>query len=307
MKCTTFTAVTLILGIVGCTYSQENSPSTDDVLQQVSNIVGDIPELKNVNTSALPSIEEAKNLFKDKCTKNGGPNAFDNVQHAQAEMVQCIQTLINITELQAEMEKYKPTGDLDIVFKNYCNKRSKLRSCVTNFTDTMEHCLDETEKENKKIVLNITDSMLEFICYKEGDRIALFISAGGPECFQEKQQALQDCANKTFSSYIPKSDPTSNGLVGLESLPSLNFGNKECRDMNTLQSCVVAELEKCSDPTPANIMDSIFNFIKRVTPCENLLNAQSAAATGTQSPSSASYTGALSTITILSIVFSFVA
>lgn len=298
----------LLLGIVGCTHSQEeNLPSADDVLQQVNNVVGDVPELKNLNTSALPNIEEAKNLFKEKCTKNGGPNAFDNAQRAQVEMGQCLQSLINITELQAEMERYKPTGDLDIVFKNYCNKRSTLRACVSNFTQTVELCLDEKERENKKIVMNITDSLLEFICYKEGDRIALFISAGGPECFQEKQQALQDCANRTFSGYIPKTDPTTNSLMGLESLPSLKFGTKECRDMTKLQACVVAELEKCSDPTPANIMDSIFNFVKRVTPCENLLNVQSAAATGTQSASSASLVGALSTITILSTVLSFVA
>lgn len=46
--------------------------------------------------------------------------------------------------------------------------------------------------------------------------------------------------------------------------------------MNSLQACVVNELEKCPDPTPANIMDSIFNFIKRVTPCENLLGETAA-------------------------------
>ncbi|KAL0121920.1 hypothetical protein PUN28_007011 [Cardiocondyla obscurior] len=305
MKCTTFAAVALFLGIIACTQSQENLPSADEVLQQVGQVVGDIPELRNVNTSALPSVEQAKNLFKEKCTKNGGPNAFDEANRAQVEMGQCLQSLINITELQAEMEKYKPTGDLDIVFKNYCNKRSTLRACVSNFTDTLEQCLDEKERENKKIVLNITDSLLEFICYKEGDRIALFISAGGPECFQEKQQAIQDCANRTFSGYIPKTDPTTN-LVGLENLPSLNFGVKECRDMTLLQTCVVTELEKCSDPTPANIMDSIFNFIKRVTPCANLLNAQSAAATGTQSASSASPLGALLTVAITSTVLSLV-
>lgn len=159
-----------ILGIVGCAHSQEN-PSADDVLQQVGHMVGDIPELKNLNTSALP-IERATNLFKEKCTKNGGAKAFDDAQRAQTEMAQCLQSLINITELQAEMEKYKPTGDLDIVFKNYCGKRYALRGCVNNFTQTVEQCLDEKEKENKKIVMNITDSLLEFICYKEGDRIA---------------------------------------------------------------------------------------------------------------------------------------
>jgi len=46
---------------------------------------------------------------------------------------------------------------------------------------------------------------------------------------------------------------------------------------------MVAELEKCKDSTPANIVDSIFNYIKKVTPCEKLLKAQSAAATGTAS------------------------
>lgn len=301
MKLTMYTAVALLLGLVGCTCSQESLPSNDEVLQQIGGIIGNIPELNNLNASALPSIEEAKNLFKEKCTKNGGPNAFDDAQRANADMVNCLQSLINITELQAEMEKYKPTGDLDIVFKNYCNKRSILRDCVTNFTNTIEHCLDDKEKENKKIVLNITDSLLEFICYKEGDRIALFISAGGPECFQAKQDAIQDCANKTYNTYIPKPDPTGNNLIGLESLPSLTFGTKECRDMSNLQVCVVAELEKCSDPTPANIMDSIFNFVKRVTPCENVLNAQSAAATGTKA-SGASHITVLSILAIIPFI-----
>ncbi|XP_029178791.1 interferon-related developmental regulator 1-like [Nylanderia fulva] len=297
----TFTAVALLLGLVACTRSQESLPSTDEMLKQVGGVIGNIPELNNLNASALPSIEEAKNLFKEKCTKNGGPAAFDNAQQAQTDMLHCVESLINVTELRAEMEKYKPTGDLDIVFKNYCNKRSTLRACVTNFTNTMEHCLDDKERENKKIVLNITDSLLEFVCYKEGDRIALFISAGGPECFQSKQDAIQDCANRTYGGYIPKPDPSGSNLIGLDSLPSLTFGTKECREMNSLQTCIVAELEKCPDPTPANIMDSIFNFVKRVTPCENVLNAQSAAATGTKA-SGASHITALSILAIIPFI-----
>jgi len=72
--------------------------------------------------------------------------------------------------------------------------------------------------------------------------------------------------------------------------------------MTNLQNCVVAELEKCSDPTPANIMDSIFNFIKRVTPCENLLNAKSAAATGTQMSGASNMLDTLSIVATLSTV-----
>lgn len=56
----------------------------------------------------------------------------------------------------------------------------------------------------------------------------VFISAGGPECFQYKQEAIQNCANNTYGGYVSKTDP-SNSLVGFESLPSLYFGTKECR------------------------------------------------------------------------------
>lgn len=59
--------------------------------------------------------------------------------------------------------------------------------------------------------------------------------------------------------------------------------------MASFQACVVTELEKCSDPTPANIVDSIFNFVKRETPCKNILDAESAAATGTKASSNASH------------------
>lgn len=299
-----FAIVALLLGIFGCTYSQDNLPTAEEVLQKVGGVV-DIPEFNNLDTSALPNLEETKNLFKEKCTKNGGPDAFNNANLARIEMEQCVKSLVNVTELQAEMEKYKPTGDLDIVFKNYCNKRSILRACVKNFTDAVEHCLDDKERASTNILMNITDSMLEFVCFKEGDRIALFISAGGPECFQSKQQEVQDCANRTFGDYLPKGDSNNNNLMGLDSLPSLTFGNKECSDMTRLQSCLVNELEKCSDPTPANIVDSIFNFIKRVTPCKNILDAESAAATGTETSGTSHISGVLTTVAILFTVMSY--
>jgi hypothetical protein len=37
--------------------------------------------------------------------------------------------------------------------------------------------------------------------------------------------------------------------------------------MTDLQICVVKALETCSEPTPANIVDSMFNFVRKMTPC----------------------------------------
>lgn len=40
-----------------------------------------------------------------------------------------------------------------------------------------------------------------------------------------------------------------------------------CRDVADLQKCVVKVLETCTEPTPANIVDSMFNFVRKMTPC----------------------------------------
>lgn len=40
--------------------------------------------------------------------------------------------------------------------------------------------------------------------------------------------------------------------------------------MERLQVCVVEELEKCEESTPANLMDSGFKFIRNNTPCTNV-------------------------------------
>ncbi|XP_035740399.1 27 kDa hemolymph protein-like isoform X3 [Vespa mandarinia] len=295
----------IFYSFLGYGNTQENLPSGDDILKKASSIIN-ISEINNLNTSALPTIQEAVNLFEQKCRKNGGPNAFQNAKHAQTEMEKCLKSLINMTELNAEMESAKPKGELDEVFKKYCRRSSILKTCVNNFTTAIEPCLEQKERENKKIILNITESLLNFICYKEGDRIALFIAAGGPDCFQSKQQEIQDCFNTTFGSYIPTANPTTGAMPTLESLPSLIFDDKECTDMNNLQHCIVKELEKCSDPTPGNIVESIFRFIKKVTPCETLLvNVRSAAVTGVQEESSSSIMTSIPTMIAVSFLLQF--
>ena len=39
--------------------------------------------------------------------------------------------------------------------------------------------------------------------------------------------------------------------------------------MRSLQTCVVSALETCREPTPANIIDSLFNFVRKMTPCNS--------------------------------------
>lgn len=144
-------------------------------------------DLDSLNETALGQVENVKNQFKNKCDKNGGPDVYDKVLKANDEIQNCIKGLVNMTELQDEIEKAKPTGDLDIVFKKYCMKKPTLKKCITDFTSTLEPCLETQERDTVKIALNVTDSLLNFICHKEGDRIAckcfLFLSNDNYQLF----------------------------------------------------------------------------------------------------------------------------
>lgn len=41
-------------------------------------------------------------------------------------------------------------------------------------------------------------------------------------------------------------------------------------NMDTLQGCVVKSLEKCDESTPANLVESMFKFVRNETPCVNI-------------------------------------
>nr|CAD7460094.1 unnamed protein product [Timema tahoe] len=222
---------------------QEVNPQ--DLLNNITSLSGG----PSLNASHIPTPEEVGNAFKKKCLQNADEQAFDKAmvslgagvvcpvvnvttspeylelfQESQVQVSECVQSLANTTELRQEVEKAKPTGDLDVVFRKYCRyeemylhlcggrvgnhlgkttfitmdhdsnpdliavepvlrhvihsttephrKSPVLQSCITNFTAGIEPCLDGKEKESLSLIQNITESLISFVCFKEGDRIA---------------------------------------------------------------------------------------------------------------------------------------
>lgn len=120
-------------------------------------------------------------------------------------------------------------------------------------------CLDESEKDSKKILQSVTEALLSFVCHDEGDRIAckimvlktffmnniisllnndyfylnnnifnnsfylVFYSEGGPDCLMDKKEAIHHCLNSSFSKYMPNGEPS------LSSLPAFKFEEDQCK------------------------------------------------------------------------------
>ncbi|KAI5710645.1 hypothetical protein M8J75_010381 [Diaphorina citri] len=232
MKATTLVLVLSSYFVYALGQGQE--PTLEDAVNLIPGALDKLnselpPGIPQVNASSLPSIEEGDRIIKEKCDKNGGNSSYDNFMLAREEVNMCVGRLVNYTELQIEIEKAKPTGDLDLVFSKYCRKSPVLKECVTNFTTALD---------------------------------PLFIAEGGPECLSDKKEAIQHCMNITLSKFIPKDQVT------VDNIPVLKLEKEECTAIKDMHMCVVHELEKCNETTPSNIVDALMKFMMQQTPCK---------------------------------------
>jgi len=246
---------TLVIGFALCDVDL-NSLNLDDVKNQLPAGV----DLDSVNITAAK--EQAEKKFREKCKAKGHEEVADEILDLKEATIKCAESIVNVTVLTEELDEAKKTGSMDEVFGKYCKKREDMLKCVDEGIEKVKKCLDDDEKESMKMILNTTSTILDFACFKDGDRLALFVAEGGPDCIKEQQEGLQRCANETFASKVPTD-------LSSFTLPVLVIGEQECRDFDSLQACVVTELEKCKDNTPANIVQAMFKYIRGVTPCKN--------------------------------------
>ncbi|EDV45434.1 27 kDa hemolymph protein [Drosophila erecta] len=237
-----------------------------DVDQLKSNYLP--PGLQNVNIT----LADFQKLLQSKCAKandhlpKGSVNASalgKSIEEAGLHLVECLSGLANITEIQAEIAEASPKGDLDVVFEKYCLRLPQAKTCLKNFNDALLPCLTTDEKSHNAMLQRIADKLLEFICYKNGDQIALFIAEEGPECLEQSRDGIANCLNSSFAGYLPKAFSTE------WDMPQLVLGPRQCVDLYTFETCTVGLLEKCKTITPSNIVESMFRYVRKESSCQS--------------------------------------
>ncbi|XP_017054571.1 27 kDa hemolymph protein [Drosophila ficusphila] len=223
--------------------------------------------LQNTNVS----LEDFEKLLESKCQKAnehlpaGSVNASalsHSLQQAAFKFNECLSGLANITEIKVEIAEASPKGDLDVVFEKYCLRMPQAKACLKDLNDAFLPCLTPDEKVHNGVLQRIADKLLEFICYKNGDQIALFIAEQGPECLEQSRDGIAECLKTNFGGYLPKDFSTE------WNLPQLVLGPKQCVDLYNFETCTVSLLEKCEVITPSNIVESMFRYVRRETSCQ---------------------------------------
>lgn len=236
-----------------------NDLDAEDVKKQLSE---HIPELNNIDSKQIPSVDELDAIFREKCDKKSGNGTYDLIKENKEKYMECISNFVDVNKLKEEVEEAKKTGSMDEVFGKYCNKFPELSNCSSDLLDELSPCLEDKEIETINTTMSIMVKLKDFMCFKNGDRIAMFVAEGGVECIQSKKTELQDCLNSTFSSRVSNND-TSMPLM----LPIVLFDSQDCNDFQKFRTCVGKALETCKESTPANLVDAFFKFTKKILPC----------------------------------------
>lgn len=236
----------------------EDSPTLSDVQKQLDESGIVLPEVPNANIDP----EKVEKVLRDKCESQNATDAVEHLKGQQEIIKECVTLYLNGSEIEAELTEAKKTGSMDEVFTKYCKKWPDIYNCFDNATATIRQCLTEQEDKSFNKTLDIIQEMQEFMCFKDGDRLALFVAEGGVDCLKEKQEGISRCFNSTFHDRVPDTNDLS-----AASLPLLLFQPKDCDDFEVLRNCIKDQLETCKDTTPANIMDATFKFIKKQMIC----------------------------------------
>ncbi|XP_046960158.1 27 kDa hemolymph protein-like [Vanessa cardui] len=189
------------------------------------------------------------------CRGNGAEDKVDEVEAKVTSFVECVKALIDVETIKKEVEEAKPNGALDEVFKKYCEKSPQLKTCIHTLTNGLSPCMGAALRDHIGMANNGSDQLIDFVCHKDGDRIALFIAEGGPECIQEKVNEVRECFMKVKEN-----------IQNVEEFKKMTLVEK-CTKYDEFSACAVKALEGCSTPTPGNMAESLFRFVRKGTPC----------------------------------------
>lgn len=85
---------------------------------------------------------------------------------------ECFESRINVTAITEELDVAKQTGSMDEVFGKHCKKVPELLACEKSIADKFKACLEPSEADSMNVILNITENLANFMCHKDGDRLA---------------------------------------------------------------------------------------------------------------------------------------
>ncbi|XP_046741768.1 27 kDa hemolymph glycoprotein-like [Diprion similis] len=270
----------LVAGILNSNIAQAENPKTPAVKEKYVELLG---KVKVNPLSEYDSDEYDEELVKAKCNKNGGPTAYNTAVQGLADLQNTIESIINSTDNSVEVDASDDSSSEELTSDDFgviCLSIHILKTWVIKGIDAIKPCLDQDERQAIELLVNISYPVIDYVCENNGSNLIGFFETGGAECLEEKSDSLEECfSNSTSAESIESTEVTtiSSPTAAIPKpfdLPQFAVDVEDCTEFETVQNCIVGKLNGCSQRTPSNFVNSIFNIIKRESGCRAVLKAR---------------------------------
>jgi len=239
-----------------------------------SSSTSNLPALRPPPGAAVPAgVEEGLTSVRDhffaQCRAQGIRDPDKFVEDIQDNAKRCVEENINSTALQQDIEKYSKNGELDELFVSRCRDLPPvILPCMEQRLDELGQCLNETErgKNYTGTLMAALSAAFDFLCFNNGERIAIFLGERGQECAKSNKtgQSVRDCLSAhNLTEAAP--DVLANLVYG--------FSEQNCARLFVAHECLADGLKHCDDPTPANVVDSLLLAFEKPLPCKRKTSA----------------------------------
>lgn len=99
-----------------------------------------------------------------KYEKNGDLEVYEAVKNSINQFYNCLESQLNFTELQKDIDGALPVGQVDDVFEKYCVKKSDVQKCFDDYAKMAESHWNVQDEEKNKIRINISKKIFDFYC-----------------------------------------------------------------------------------------------------------------------------------------------
>ncbi|XP_037075441.1 27 kDa hemolymph glycoprotein-like [Pollicipes pollicipes] len=209
------------------------------------------------------SLERARDGFYSQCRAQGIADPEHFVTERRDRAAQCVKDNVDVDEIVQDISRHMENGELDVLFSSRCRDLPpRILDCIERPLVELERCLNETEraKNYSATLMAGLREAVDFLCFNDGERIAIFLGEKGQECMSSQQvrDSLTQCLEKhnlTASTAPDVLDSTTRGFT-----PAF------CHRMFVAHDCAADALRLCDDPTPSNVVDSLLRAFEGPLP-----------------------------------------
>lgn len=230
--------------------------------------------------ASAANMSEVSASFATLCAARGVPDPERLLNKTAAETMQCVQERVALDQLMLDMTTHIAGGTLDQLVAERCRKQlpEAVSTCSALALERLQPCWLSADAQNdtadqqqadvvSKKLRKVLMAGVEFFCYRDGERVAIFLHESGRECM--RAESTREAGRHCLSWLGVQSDLWLEAVSVLTEWRDEVRRQQHCQRLQSIRRCMTSAFETCNSSTPANVVDSVLAVMLEPLECRD--------------------------------------